>query len=130
MPLDAALLEDLTPKQAKFVTGYLETGNAKQAYIAAGYKVTDRAAEVNASRLLRNAKVRCIIDQATAEAAETLEITEERVLNGLLKIADEEKAPHSARVSAWATISKCLGMQVDRKDSSGEITLTIRRVAD
>ena len=48
----------LTPKQARFVEEYLIDLNGKQAAVRAGYAA--KAAEVQASRLLRNAKVRVL----------------------------------------------------------------------
>jgi hypothetical protein len=47
----------LTPKQQRFVEQYLVDLNATAAYARAGYVARGRAAEVNASRLLRNAGV-------------------------------------------------------------------------
>ncbi|MEY2192086.1 terminase small subunit [Neobacillus sp. BF23-41] len=41
----------------KFADYYIETGNATVSYLRAGYEAEGNAAEVNASRLLRNAKV-------------------------------------------------------------------------
>ena len=52
----------LTPKQARFVEEYLIDLNGKQAAIRAGY--SPGTAEVQASRLLRNAKVRFALEDA------------------------------------------------------------------
>lgn len=57
----------LTPKQEKFCIEYAKCGNARQAYISAGYKHSkDSATDASASRLLSNAKVK----QRLAELAE------------------------------------------------------------
>ena len=50
-------MESLNIKQIKFADYYIESGNATESYIRAGYKVERPTAEVNASRMLRNAKV-------------------------------------------------------------------------
>jgi phage terminase small subunit len=50
-------MDNLNPKQKKFADYYIETGNATESYIRAGYQTEGNSAEVNASRLLRNAKV-------------------------------------------------------------------------
>jgi len=50
-------LKNLNLRQQKFVQYYLETGNAKQSYIDAGYKARGNSAEVNSARLLRNAQI-------------------------------------------------------------------------
>ncbi len=59
----------LTDKQRRFVQAYLIDGNGKKAAIAAGY--SPKGAEVQASRMLSQAKVQ----QALAEARRTLAIT-------------------------------------------------------
>lgn len=49
----------LTPKQEKFCIEYAKCGNARQAYISAGYKhKKDSTTDVNACRLLKNDKVK------------------------------------------------------------------------
>ncbi|MFB0840973.1 terminase small subunit [Paenibacillus oleatilyticus] len=48
----------LTEKQKRFADYFIETGNATQSYLRAGYKAKGNSAEVNASRLLSNAKLR------------------------------------------------------------------------
>jgi phage terminase small subunit len=49
-------------QQKRFADYYIETGNATDAYRRAGYKAKGKSAEVNASRLLSNAKVKTYID--------------------------------------------------------------------
>jgi phage terminase small subunit len=56
----------LTEKQKRFVDYYVETGNATQSYLRAGYKAKGNSAEVNASRLLSNVKVKAYIDSLIA----------------------------------------------------------------
>lgn len=49
----------LTPKQEKFCIEYAKCGNARQAYISAGYShKKDSTTDVNACRLLKNDKVK------------------------------------------------------------------------
>jgi phage terminase small subunit len=47
----------LSIQQRRFVNNVLEGMDAKNAYIKAGYRARGHTAEVNGSRLLRNAKV-------------------------------------------------------------------------
>jgi phage terminase small subunit len=75
----------LTPKQALFVREYLIDLNATRAAIAAGY--SQKTAEAAASRLLRNVKVRAEIDKQIAERSERLEISADRVLQELARLA-------------------------------------------
>lgn len=74
----------MTPKQRRFVDEYLIDLNATQAAIRAGY--SSRAAEAEASRLLRNVKVAEAIAKAQAERSERTKITADQVLRELAKI--------------------------------------------
>jgi phage terminase small subunit len=76
----------LTPKQERFVAEYLANGlNATKAAIDAGY--SERTAESQGSRLLRNVKVAALIGGKTKIRMEKLEITADRVLQELAKLA-------------------------------------------
>lgn len=58
----------LTAKQRLFADEYIKSGNATQSYIKAGYSVkSEKAAGVNSSRLLGNARVKAYIDAKMAE---------------------------------------------------------------
>jgi phage terminase small subunit len=59
-----AAAEKLNPKQIIFVQEYLKNGNGKHAAIAAGYSET--SAECQASRMLKNDKVRQYLDKKEA----------------------------------------------------------------
>ena len=74
----------LTPKQAAFVREYLVDSNGKQAAIRAGY--TERSAEVTASKLLRNPKVREVVEAGKAVVAERAEVEAVEVLRELKRI--------------------------------------------
>ena len=75
----------LTPKQQVFATEYLIDLNATQAAIRAGY--SKRTAESQASRLLRNVKVREIIQELADKRAERTQITSDKVLEEIAKVA-------------------------------------------
>jgi phage terminase small subunit len=76
---------DLSQKQEVFIREYLIDGNGARAAEAAGYG--KNSAAVTASRLLRNAKVREKLGGLTSEHLEKLEITAEKVLQGLAELA-------------------------------------------
>ena len=58
----------LTAKQRLFADEYIKSGNATQSYIKAGYSVkSEKVAGVNATRMLRNAKVKSYIDAKMAK---------------------------------------------------------------
>lgn len=59
----------LTPRQEKFCLEYAKCGNARQAYISAGYKgKNDSTTDVNACRLLKSAKVKARLAELAEEA--------------------------------------------------------------
>lgn len=75
----------MTPKQAIFVAEYLIDSNATRAAIASGFAAS--GAHVQGARLLKNAKVAAAIADGRARLAEKLEITAERVLQEIAKLA-------------------------------------------
>ncbi|MFM9860703.1 terminase small subunit [Pseudoxanthobacter sp. M-2] len=75
----------LTPRQARFVQEYLVDLNATRAAIRAGY--SPRSAETNGNRMLRNAQVAAAVEAAMAERQIRTEITADRVIRELAKIA-------------------------------------------
>ena len=75
----------LTPKQAEFVRQYLVDLNATQAAIRAGY--SERTASKIASELLGKTGVREAIATAQAKREQRTEITADRVVSELAKIA-------------------------------------------
>lgn len=75
----------LTPKQAVFIAEYLVDGNATRAAIAAGFAAS--SADVTGARLLKNAKVSKTLALRHARRVDKLEITAERVLGELAKLA-------------------------------------------
>lgn len=79
-------MDKLTPKQRRFAEEYIVDLNASAAYRRAGYKARGNAAEANASRLLRNAKVASVISELKRERSERTQITADRVLEELAKL--------------------------------------------
>ncbi|GFM29255.1 terminase small subunit [Novosphingobium sp. PY1] len=77
----------LTPKQQRFVEEYLVDFKGGPAYIRAGYTARGNAAEVNASRLLRNAQVQEAIAAGRQALSERTEITQDMVLERWWQIA-------------------------------------------
>ncbi len=68
----------------RFAREYVIHHNGKRAAIAAGYSA--KTAEVQASRLLRQAKVKALVDQFEREAAARLEITKDKIERELARI--------------------------------------------
>lgn len=88
--------EKLTAKQEKFCEVYVTIGNASGAYRAAynAAKMSEQAVHVNASKLLKNTKVALRVAElesmkasTTESVAERMEISIERTLEELARIA-------------------------------------------
>ncbi len=75
----------MTPRQAIFYGEYIKDSNGTRAAIAAGYP--ERSAHVASARMLRNAQVSAAIAAWRERQCEKLEITAERVLQELMKLA-------------------------------------------
>ncbi len=80
------MASELTPKQQRFVEEYLIDFNGKQAAIRVGY--SEKTAEVQASRLLSNAKVSAAVDAGRAKAAERAEISQDWILKNLKTVTE------------------------------------------
>lgn len=75
----------LTPKQQRFVDEYLVDLNATQAAIRAGYSA--KTAKSAASRLLTNVNVVAHLQQKNQKRTEKLELSAERVLREVMRLA-------------------------------------------
>ena len=79
------MMAKLTPKQKAFVQEYLIDLNATQAAIRAGY--SQKTADVQGVRLLGNVKVQSALNEAMKNREIRTEITQDKVLKELAKIA-------------------------------------------
>lgn len=111
----------LTPKQQRFVEEYLIDFNATQACIRAGY--SQKSAGAQGGENLEKPEIQQAIAEGKAKMSERTGITQDLVLNGLLKEAtrEGEGSSHSARVSAYGLLGKHLGMFADKVEQSGGI---------
>ncbi len=116
----------LTPKQERFVQEYLIDLNATQAAIRAGYSA--HTANEQGARLLTNVSVRSAVEEAKKSRAERTEITQDRVLQELARIAFFDlrrlyredgslKAPHELDDDAAAVLA---GIDVVESGSDDE----------
>lgn len=78
---------ELTDKQKRFCEEYLVDLNASAAYLRAGYKVSAKAVDAAASRLLGTVKVKTYIRQLQQQQSHRTEITADKVLNEIAKVA-------------------------------------------
>jgi hypothetical protein len=76
----------LNDRQKEFLRQYLLTRNAQKSYIEAGYK--SKNPDVDSSNLMKHPLIKEAIAKAEVEAHEKFEIKRERVLRGLIDIAE------------------------------------------
>lgn len=79
--------KELTEKQKKFCEEYLLDWNGTRAYRAAYPDAKVQTAEVNASKLLRNTKVKAYLEEAKKDLARIAGISKLRVLKEYQKMA-------------------------------------------
>ena len=110
----------LTDKQLRFVDEYVFDRNGKAAYERAGYKARGQAAEASACRLLRNVKVRRLVEQRLEEQSQQLledaKVSAQWVITRLkLEATSEGKgSTHTARVTALGLLAKIAGMMPEQ----------------
>ena len=91
---------DLTLKQERFINAYLgeAAGNGVQAARLAGYSGNDNVLHVTASRLLQQPTIRTRVQETRRD----LGITRERIMRGLLRVAEDDRANNGiAAVKAY-----------------------------
>lgn len=87
----------LTEKQKRFVAEYLVDLNATQAAIRAGY--SEKTAEQIGYQLLQKTSVQAAIQEAQDERSKRTEITQDMVVNELVKVAFANGADYARVVS-------------------------------
>lgn len=109
-------MSDLTPKQRAFLREYIIDRNGTQAAIRAGY--SKNGADVAAIRLLADARIKKILDDAQNVQAARAEISIERLTKELYEDRDlaREKGQPAAAVSALMGIAKLHGLLIDKKE--------------
>ena len=118
----------MTPKQECFCREYLVDLNATAAALRAGY--SERTAKQQGSRLLTNVDVQAAIAEAQKARAMRTGLTQDAVVQGLLKEAvfKGEGSSPAARVSAWAHLG--LGMFKDKIAVDTNFTVRVVKFGD
>lgn len=117
----------LTVKQEKFCIKYAECGNARQAYIEAGYNCkNENAIDASASRLLSNAKVVERL-QELAKIAENDKIADikemQQRLTSIIRQETTEEVPMVVNNGDWSEIQV-----VNKKPSINNIISAIEKL--
>ena len=110
-------LPDLKPRQLKFIDEFLETGNGTQSAIKAGYGKS--GADVQAVRLLANARVKAIIEQRQAKAAARVDVDLAEWLKNVKELAFAEKTRDNARAQGLTLLGKYKKWLTDRMEHTG-----------
>ena len=111
----------LTEKQARFVAEYLVDLNATQAAIRAGY--SERTAEVIGYENLRKPQISAAIEQAIQDRQKRTEITQDRVLLELARIAFANGTDF-ARIVSSPTVTTV----VDEEGYTQQVLQPVQRV--
>jgi len=112
----------MSAKQQAFVAEYLVDLNATAAYKRAGYKGTGNTAEVNASKLLRHAKVSVAIQGAMKKRADDLEISAKYVLESIKRVAEaaEFEGKFSDALRGYELLGKHQKLFTDKTEVTGK----------
>lgn len=119
--------EKAPDRQIQFAQEYVIDFNGKQAAIRAGY--SEKTAEAQASRLLRNVKVRSEIERLLEDPIGKRNETRERVLAELEHLAystDDDDAKRD-KIRALELLLKMHGLLTDRVDVSGGLSLEVKQ---
>ena len=110
----------LSVKQEKFCIEYAKSGNARQAYMDAGYSVKNsRTADANACRLLTNANVKERLAELAEEAknASIADITEmQQKLTSIIRQEAEEEVIVVESVGDFMTEARIMTKKPAIKD--------------
>lgn len=98
----------LTHKQESLAHYYVETGNASESYRRAynAENMSPEAIHVAACREIAKPNVALRINALQARSLQHVDVSAEDIVRGLFEIAQDETAPHSARVSAYMGLAK------------------------
>lgn len=102
----------LTAKQQRFTEEYVVDFNASAAAKRAGY--SPKTAYAIGFENLRKPEIQEAIGESRAKAAKQTQLTHQYVLDGLMGIATDPDATHSARVRSFELLGKHQGMFTDR----------------
>ena len=125
----------LTPKQRAFADYYIETGNATEAYIRAGYN--KKGARANSARLIANDSIKQYIDERLSKIEDARIAKGEEVLQYLTKVMrGEEKdqfgldASLQDRTKAAELLGKRYRLFVDKVESDLNATVNSTKKLD
>ena len=114
----------LTDKQMRFIDEYMIDMNATAAYRRAGYTAEGNSAEVNASRLLRNAKVSEEIAKRQSKLQEESGMSVKWVLDQYRAIIENNlQVDPGVAKGALDSVAKHYGMFTEKVKIEGTLTV-------
>ena len=111
-------MQHLTIRQLKFIDLYIESGNAYQSYIKAGYNQysTRNAVDVSVGKLVRKPHIQAAINHRRLEIESSQRIRLESKRSLLWEIANEcRQADPKAAVAALNELNRMDGHHIDAK---------------
>lgn len=121
----------LTIKQKKFADEYIISGNATEAYKKAYTNVKkDETASVNASRMLRNAKVKNYIDERMKEIDKSKIADQQEVMEFLTTTMRDDENATKDRLKAAELIGKRHMMWAEKRMIEAEVSENINPFKD
>lgn len=119
-------MDKLTPKQEAFVSAYLKTRHATEAYKLAGYSVENKKPQTiwsRASELLKHGKVQARIAEAEKEARKAVKITLSEHLEQLQALRDgaKEAGQWGPAVKAEESRGKASGIYTAAEEDEREV---------
>jgi phage terminase small subunit len=110
----------LNSRQERFVAEYLIDGNATRSAIAAGYSERT-AAKIGSELITQNPKVKAAIDAGKQRIAAKLELTAEKVLSDIERIANaaEQNGEFSAALKGKELLGKHLKLFTEKHEVAG-----------
>ena len=119
----------LNPKQLAFVREYQIDFNGTQAAIRAGYSA--KTAYVKANYLTNNSLVQEAIQKAQTKVAVKCEITVEKILDELAKMAfHQEEIRDADKLKAMELAGKHIGMFIEQHKITAVVDVTTHELTD
>lgn len=101
--------QGITPKNLKFIENYIESGNATQSYIEAGY--SSNGARESSYKLLTNTHIQKAIEKRRLDIANKNDVTAAKIINELAKIAFLKSSDVFSYAKSTVEID---GIEIDR----------------
>ncbi len=110
--------DGLPPRQATFVDGRIAGLSQFDAYREAyGAGQLEKSVHECASRLSSTAKVSQALRERRAALAKRTDANEDRIVRGILAVADDPDAKHADILRAWELLGKRLGIFIERHET-------------